>query len=444
MVITKMAMPRRTFLRGMGVAMGLPLLDGMVPALSAMSKTAAATTLRAGFFYVPNGIIMESWLPKGGTTDFELSSTLSPLADFRKDLVVVEGLSNHEATRGTGAGAHSKCQTTWITGVACKETEGADIGAGISLDQHAASRLGADAPLRSLEICTEPSFLGAVCEQGLSCVYHNTFSWRTPTTPLPMENNPRVIFERLFGEGGTSAERLSQVQKNRSILDWVLEDMQRLQKQLGPGDRLVVNEYLEAIRDVERRIQQEEQRGASEVALGTPPVGVPESEDDHTRLLLDLVFLAYQADVTRVVSYMVRREESQATYPQIGVSEAHHNISHHAGNPDKMAMVSKINQHHVTLFRHLLEKMRTTADGDGSLLDHSVFLYGAGMGDGNLHNPHLLPVLLVGGAGGRLKGGRYLKYSENTPLMNLGLSLLDKLDLRVERIGDSTERLADL
>ncbi len=445
MFITNTALPRRTFLRGMGVTLSLPFLDAMVPAHGAAASTAAKPVPRLGFFYVPNGIIMETWLPKGAGASFELSSTLAPLSAFRDQMVILGGLSNHPASLGTGAGAHSKCQSSWLSGAQIKETEGADIGAGMTIDQLAAATLGETTPLRSLELCTEPTFMGAVCEQGLACVYQNTMSWRTPTTPLPMENNPRVVFERLFGEGGSAAERRQRALKNRSILDWITDDIHKLQGQLGPNDRATVTEYLAAVRDVERRIEQEEtHRDASPLAVGTPPVGIPEAQDDHTKVLLDLQFLAYQADITRVVAYMLRREESQATYPQIGVPEAHHNISHHGGNAEKMAMVSKINAHHVRLVANLVERMRATPDGDGTLLDHSILMYGAGMGDGNLHNPHLLPVMLVGGGRGQLKGGRYLTFTENTPLMNLGLSVLAKAGVDLDRLGDSTGLLSGL
>lgn len=444
MIITKMGLPRRTVLRGMGVTLALPFLDAMAPALTAAS-TAPQPTPRLGFFYVPNGIIMETWLPKGEGTAFELSPTLAPLARYKDHMVVIDGLSNHQASLGTGAGLHSKAQTAWLSGVFLRETQGADIQAGVTLDQLASATLGENTPLRSLELGTEPGFLASVCEQGLSCVYQNTLSWRTRTTPLPVENNPRVIFERLFGEGGSPAERAVRAEKNRSILDWVTGKIATLQQRLGPSDRTTVNEYLTAVRDVERRIQQQEKRSdASPLGLSTPPVGVPASQDEHTKLLLDLQFLAYQADITRVVAYLVRREESQATYPQIGVPEAHHWASHHGGNPERVAMVSKINTHHVALFAHLVERMRATPDGDGTLLDHSVFMYGAGFGDGNVHNPHLLPTLLVGGGCGTIKGGRFLKYPENTPLMNLGLSVLNKVGVELDRVGDSTGPLADL
>jgi hypothetical protein len=449
MFITKMALPRRTFLRGMGVGMGvtlaLPLLDAMVPALSAMAKTAAKPTPRLGFFYVPNGCIMESWLPKGEGTTFEMSPTLAALTPYRDQLIVLDGLANHEASKGTGAGLHAKAQTAFLSGVFLKETEGADFYAGTTLDQIAADKLSQDTPLRSLELGTEPGFLASVCEQGISCVYQNTMAWRNPTTPLPVENNPRVVFERLFGEGGTLSDRLLQAKKDRSILDWVNADVSSLQQQLGASDRTTVDEYLSALRDVEQRIQQQEkQSDASTLAVGEMPIGIPESQDDHTKLLLDLQFLAYQADITRIVTYMVRREESQATYPQIGVPDAHHWCSHHGGNPDKIAMVAKINAHHVSLFSHLVERMKKTPDGDGTLLDHAIFMYGAGFGDGNVHSPERLPIMVVGGGCGTLKGGRVVKYQERTPLMNLGSTLLEKIGVPADKIGDSTGRLTDL
>jgi hypothetical protein len=444
MMITKMALPRRTFLRGVGVTLALPFLDAMVPAMSAMAKTAKATP-RLGFFYLPNGIYLPNWMPKGEGSTFELSPTLQALAPFREQLMIYDGLSNHQASLGTGMGLHAKAQTAFLSGVFLKETEGSDFRAGTTLDQIAADTLSQDTPLRSLELGTESGFLASVCEQGISCVYTNTMAWRNETTPLPVENNPRVVFERLFGEGGSAAERAVQARKDQSILDWASESISGLQKQLGASDRTTVNEYLAAVRDVEERIQrQEKQNAQSPLAIGAAPIGIPESQDDHTKLLLDLQFLAYQADITRIVTYMVRREESQATYPQIGVPEAHHWTSHHGGNPDKIAMVSKINAHHVSLFSHLVKRMQETPDGDGTLLDHAVLLYGAGFGDGNLHNAELIPVITVGGACGTLKGNRIMKYPERTPLTNLGVTLLDKVGIPVDHFGDSNGRLTNL
>ena len=454
MMITKRALSRRTFVRGIGVALGLPLLDAMVPALSAVAKSAANPVMRLGFLYVPNGIILDSWVPTGESTNgkatgvattSEISATLSSLAPFRDQVVVVTGLANREAEKGTGGGVHSKCQTTWLCGVAAKETEGADIEAGTTVDQFAAAKLGQETPLRSLELGLEPAFLGALCEQGLSCVYQNAISWRTPTMPLPIEHNPRVVFERLFGEGGSPEDRLARMRTDRSILDWVADDIARIQRTLGPSDETTVSDYLEAVRDVERRIQQvERQMETTSLEVGEPPVGVPESDEDHARVMFDLQCLAYQADVTRVATFQIRREQSQAAYPQLGVPEAHHNLSHHQGDPAKIAMNGKINAYHVQLFSYLVERLKATPDGDGSLLDHSIMLYGAGMGDGNIHSPHELPTVLVGGGCGQLKGGRILGCLTDTPMMNLGLSLLDKVGVELEQIGDSSGRVLGL
>ena len=444
MIITKMALPRRTFLRGMGVSVALPLLDAMVPALSAMSRTAANPISRVGFYYVPNGVIMDAWLPKGEETSWEISPTLAPLAPFRDRMVVVSGLANKPATQVTG-GVHSRCQTSWLCGVPLNPTEGADIRAGVTLDQLAANKLGEQTSLRSLELCTEPTYLGAICEQGTSCVYSNTFSWRSPTAPMPMEDNPRVVFERLFGEGGSAAEQAARARTDRSILDWIRGEMHSLQGGLGGSDRTTVNDYLEAVRDVERRLQKEERRmSESPFEAGNPPERVPEVLDGNTRLLLDLQVLAWRADITRVVSFMIRREQSQATYPQFGVVLGHHELSHHQNNTEKLGGNIKVNTHHMTQFAEFVKKLNDTPDGDGSLLDHSMMFYGAGMGDPNVHNNFHVPALLVGGGCGQLKGGRFLKAAKETPLMNLGLSLLDKLGVEVDSVGDSTGHLADL
>jgi hypothetical protein len=441
MIITKMALPRRTFLRGMGVTLALPLLDAMVPALSAAPKPSP----RLGFFYVPNGIYFQNWIPKGDSQNVELSPILTPLAPYRDYLTVYDGLSNHQASLGTGMALHAKAQTAFLSGVFLKETEGADVRAGKTLDQFAADKLAQDTPLRSLELGTEPGFLASICESGISCVYQNTMAWRDETTPLPVEHNPRVIFERLFGDGGNASQRLIETKRDRSILDWLTRDFSSLQQKISASDRSTVDGYLSAVRDVEQRIQHQEKQGEqSTFQPGAPPVGVPESQDEHTKLLLDLQFLAYQADITRVVTYMVRREESQTTYPQIGVPEAHHWTSHHGGNPDKIAMVSKINTHHISLFSHLLERMKATPDGDGTLLDHAVLMYGAGFGDGNQHNAEVVPVITLGGGCGTLKGNRLLKYPERTPLTNLGVTLLEKVGAGIDHVGDSTGLLNEV
>ena len=442
MIITKRSLQRRTFLRGLGTAVALPFLDAMVPSLSGMAKTAGEPAHRLGFVYAPNGIMLPDFTPKTVGALGELPPILSPLAPFRDQMVVVSGLANIQAE---GGAPHTRCGSVWLCGVAPKLTEGADLQAGTTIDQFAAKQLGKATPLISLELALESNYVAGNCDSGFSCTYANTFSWRTPTTPLPMERNPRVVFERLFGDGVSGAARLAELRKDRSILDSVRGEVASLQPTLGAGDRLTMNEYLEAVRDVEARIQKTEQQGsASPLPVVGQPLGIPESYDEFAKLMFDLMFLAYQADVTRVVSFQIGRERSGQTYPWLGVPEAHHDVSHHGNNPEKMAKHAKLNQYHMTMFARLVEKMRATPDGDGSLLDHSMFLYGSGLGDGNEHSPHRLPLVLVGGGCGELKGGRHLVAPLDTPMMNLGLSLLDKVGVELERLGDSTGRLVGL
>jgi hypothetical protein len=442
MFITKVALPRRTFLRGVGASIALPLLDSMVPALSALQRTAAKPATRLAFYYASNGMYMPDWVPNGVGTSFEMSKILAPLTPFRDHIVVVSGLDNAVANNG-GSGQHTRAQAVFLTGTMPKRTEGADIQAGTSVDQYAAKALGTETPLMSLELALEPSSAGN-CDNGYSCAYVNTFSWRTPTTPMPMENNPRVVFERLFGDGGSASARAIQMRRERSILDSVTADMARLEKKLAPGDRTTVSDYLEAVREVERRIQTaERQSGASPVPLDQP-LGVPDSFDEHAKLMLELQFLAYRADITRVVSFQISREQSARTYPWIGVAEAHHDVSHHNNTPEKIAKNDKINTYHLSLVAGLVEKMKATPDGDGSLLDHSMMMYGSGFGDGSLHMPRNLPIVIIGGGSGQLRGGRHIAAPAETPFMNLGLSLLETVGVHVDRIGDSTGPLADL
>src|SRR5712692_1047481 len=362
MIISKMALPRRTFLRGVGVTLALPLLDAMVPAFSVAAKSAARPVKRLGFIYTPNGATMSAWTPAGeGLALTELSPTLSPLAPFRDQVVVPTGLSQRQAeSMGDGNGEHSRGQTVWLSGVHPKRTEGADVQAGITVDQIAAQVLGEDTPLLSIEMALEQNYLVGNCDNGYSCIYWNTVSWRTPTTPLPMEVNPRVVFERLFGDGGTAAERLAEIREDRSILDWVTNDINRLQKTLGGGDRTRVSEYLDAIREVERRIQAiERQAGNSPLALPDRPIGVPESYDEYAKLMFDLQALAFQADITRVFTMLLGREQSNRPYPQIGVPDAHHAISHHQKDPAKLEKAHKINTYHVALTAYFLERLRS-------------------------------------------------------------------------------------
>ena len=439
MIVTKKFMDRRTVLRGMGASLALPVLDAMVPALSAASTTAAKPVMRLGFAYVPNGFYLPHFHPAGeGGRLFELTPILQPMEPFRDKMVVISGLSNQLANAANGGAPHTRCHTSWLTGL-MPQGRGALAK---TYDQYAADTLGADTPLRSLELTTEKTFAGG------GGIYENSTSWRSATQPLPHENNPRVVFERLFGQGGTPAERLEKMRTSRSILDAVLGDWDRLQQRIGASDRHVVSDYLDSVREVEQRIQRTEERNAdSELPEVDQPRGVPEAYDDHIKLLLDLLVLAYQADITRVSCTQFARETSYRTYPEIGAPEAHHTVSHHMqGQADLVQQNTRINVYHMSLFRYLAEKMQDTSDGDGTLLDHAILMHGSGLGDGDKHTPVNLAVTLVGGGCGTLVGGRHLVYPMHTPGMNLGLSLLDKVGVEVRdlMLADSTGPLADL
>jgi hypothetical protein len=441
MLIRKLALPRRTFLRGMGAAVALPLLDAMVPALSALAKTAAAPVRRLGFVYIPNGAIMEKWTPATTGTDFELPPTLQPLAPFKQQMVVLSGLEQAMAYGiGDGSGDHSRAGATWLSGVHPKHTEGADIEGGITADQLAARALGRDTQLQSLEIGLDLMEAVGMCENGYSCVYLNAVAWRTPTTPLFPEPNPRVVFERLFGGGGTAEERASRMREDRSILDAVTDAVARLQKTLGAADRARVSEYLDAVRNIEQRIQRiEAQNSTSPLALPERPIGIPDTWEEHAKLMFDLQVTAYQSDLTRVITFMLGRELNATVYPGSGVPDGHHNLTHHRYDPVKMAKVEKINTYHMKLFsEYYLARLQATPDGDGSLLDHMLILYGGGISDGNLHDHSRLPLVLVGGSGGHLNGGRHLSYPHPTPMANLLVSMLDKAGVPADRLGDST------
>ncbi len=445
MMISKLSLPRRTFLRGMGATLALPLLDAMVPAFAAVANAAAKPAMRLGFFYVPNGIQLVNWLPTIEGPNFDFKSILQPLAPFRDHLTVVSGLSNPAEMLDDGGGAHTRPHTMWLSGVRPRRTMGGDIQAGPSIDQLAAEELGKETPLRSLGLALEPNFLVGNCETGFSCTYMNTFSWRNATTPMPLENNPRVVFERLFGDGGSGAARLAEIRTEHSILDSVLGDISRLEGTLGQSDRRTVDAYLESVRDVERRLQKTEER--TRLAPDAPlegPLGIPNTFREYAELMFDLQFLAYQADVTRVVSFQIARELSSRAYPEVGVEESHHDVSHHQNNPERMTKNSRINAYHISLFGRLVEKMKATPDGDGSLLDHSILMFGAGLGDGDQHSPFNLPVALLGHGCGQLKGGTHLKYPLDTPMMNLGVTLLEKVGVPGQQVGTSTGTLSDL
>lgn len=445
--ITKKALPRRTVLRGVGAMLALPFLGAMAPAMTATAKTAAAPIPRLGFFYAPNGMFLPNFHPQGdGGRDYTITPILKPLEAYREQMVVMSGLSNSGiVSPNEGGGVHTRAHGGWLSGVLPKRTEGADIEAGKTVDQYAADTLGADTSLRSLQLTTESSFTVGNCENGYSCTYQNSTSWRSPTTPLPHERDPRVVFQRLFGDGGSVEARMAQMKTDRSILDSVTESINQLERKLGSGDRIVVEEYLDAVREIERRIQRTEQNNASTPLPSVEqPAGVPDSYDEHVGLLFEMLVLAYQADVTRVSCMQMARELSGRAYPAIGVPEGHHTVSHHQLNAHNIEQYTRINTHHISLFSKLIERMHNTPDGDGSLLDHSIMLYGTGMGDGDHHTPYNLPVVLVGGGCGQLEGGRHMKYAMHTPFMNLGLTLLDKVGVHVDSIADSTGRLTDL
>ena len=443
MIMSKTSLPRRTFLRGVGATLALPLLDAMVPAGTALAQTAAKPTPRLGFIYIPNGANMAEWTPPGDSGRLELSRCLQPLANVRDHVVIPTGLDHRQAEAwGDGNGEHSRASAVWLNGIHPRRTEGADVRAGTTADQIAAATLGQETPLPSLELALENSFVVGNCDNGYSCVYTNTFSWRTPTTPLPMEHNPRVVFERLFGEGGTEEQRVARLQDDRSILDAVREDMVRLDRSLGAADRSRVTQYLEAVREIERRISRSEaQSDAALPEVLERPVGIPESFDEHAKLMFDLQALAFQADVTRVFTFLIGREQTSQSFPAIGVPDPHHAMSHHQMDVERLEKYAMINTYQVSLLADFLEKLAATPDGDGTLLDQSMILYGGGISDGDQHSHLDLPLILAGGGAGTLKGGRHLKYEGEVPMTNLLVSVLDKAGIPVDELGDSTGRL---
>jgi hypothetical protein len=436
MMITKRALSRRAVLKAMGATVPLPLLDAMVPALTALRQTPAAPRMRFGAVYVPNGVIPGQWLPSAEGSAFELTPTLAPLEPFRDRLLVISGLDSvpPPPPGERQYNNHADASTRFLTDV----TPSRNLRAGVSIDQIAAKVLGQDTSLPSLELALESVDSGTSCDFGRSCVYTGTIAWAGPTSPLPMEHDPSAAFVRLFGDGSSdSAARLARMQQKGSMLDSLLGEVASLRNRVAAADRSRISGYLESVRDVERRIQKAVAHNA-ELPAFDRPAGVPETFEQHAKLMFDIQLLAYQGDVTRVVTFMLGREFSGRTYPEIGVPDAHHPISHHQRDPARMEKCAKINRYHVSLFSYFLEKMRNTPDGDGSLLDHSAIVYGAGMSEGNGHVPENLPILLVGGANGALRSGRHIKYAKGTPLANFHLGLLDKLGVPVEQHGNST------
>lgn len=446
MIITKKALARRTFLRGAGAALALPFLDAMAPALAGPLDPASNRPVRLGFVYVPNGVIdiKGEWTPAAEGAGFEFTSTLQALEPFRERLLVLSGLAQANGrSLGSGGGDHARAGASWLTGAHPVKTEGAGIYAGVSADQIAARELGKQTELASLEIgLEEPGVVGG-CDSGYSCAYTNTVSWRTPTTPAPVEDNPRMVFERLFGDSESTnpTERLARLKEQRTVLDFVKEDLSRLSSTLGSHDRNKLEEYLEAVRDVERRIDRAEAQKNLKLPVLERPGGIPDNFEDHAKLMMDLQVLAYQTDMTRVVTFMMGREGSDRSYPSIGVPDAHHPCTHHQNDPEKIEKTRKINEFHVQTFAYMLDKMRSMPDGDGTLLDHSMIVYGSSIGDGNEHTHHDLPIVLAGGGAGRIKGGRHLRYPKDTPMNNLLLSLLDKMGVQPEKLGDATGKL---
>ena len=438
MIVTKQALPRRTILRGLGTSLALPLLDAMIPAMTALAATPAKPVRRLGFVYVPMGSTIAQWTPAGPSGRLgALSPTLSSLEAVKDQLTVVTNMELRNAYPGT----HATSNASFLSAATAKWTESSDYHLGTTVDQVAAQQIGQETRLPSLELAMDLLTTVGQCDNGYACVYQNNLSWSSPTTPLPAEAHPRVAFERLFGDGGTAADRRAELRKNASLLDWVSADIARLQKKLGPGDRSKVNQYLETVREVERRIQKAEAATAdSHLPDLDRPVGVPAAYADHAKLMFDLQTLALQGDVTRVISFQLARETSTRTYPEIGVSDPHHPLTHHNGDAEKMGKVAKINAFHVSLFAYFLEKLKSTPDGDGSLLDHTLYMYGSGMGNPDVHDHVNLPILVAGGG----LGGRHIRYDKPTPLANLHLTMLDRAGVRVDAFADSKGKIQEL
>jgi hypothetical protein len=438
MNIFKKTLPRRTLLRGLGASLALPLLDSMVPALSSASAQTAQPAKRLGVVYVPNGMAMKSWTPATEGTNFEITRILRPMAAYQDRMLVLSGLNG----ASSNAGVHASASTRFLTGTIPARTE-SDLQAAVSIDQLVARQLGNQTQLGSLELALDQSDVFGSCDIGFSCQYTSTISWRDANTPLPMETNPRAVFERLFGDTGTTdpAVRLQRIRKDRSLLDAVTDRVAELNKKVGSSDQAKLDQYLDAVRDVERRIQLAEAQSHRELPEVDQPAGIPRTYEEHAKLMFDMQVLAYQTDLTRVITFMMGRELSGRTYAEIGVPDSHHPTSHHRDDPALYEKVTKINEFHTSLFAYYLNKLDDTPDGNGSLLDNMLMLYGAGMSDSNRHANTGLPLVLLGGGSGSVKGGRHLRYSEGTPISNLHLTMLDKMGLSLDKIGNSTNAL---
>jgi hypothetical protein len=446
MVITKTHLSRRTMLRGFGAALALPLLDTMVPALTALESSAAAPIRRFGVFYVPNGMSMPYWFPKTAGPLAELPATLASLAGFKERLLLMGGLADEAANQVKGGGDHARSAGTFLTGVPFKFTAGADVYGSVSMDQIAAREFEKQTQLASLELGIESNAMLGSCDGGSSCAYTNTIAWRTPTTPLPIENDPRAVFERLFGTTGSTdrGARMARIKRDKSILDFVNAEAASLGRVIGSSDKVKLDEYFDSVRDIERRIQMAEEQNTRELPVVDQPAGVPADFGEHARLMMDLLALAYQTDMTRISTFMLAREVSARSYPEIGVSDSHHPLSHHQDEAAKLERLHKVNEYHFRQFAYLVKKLATTPEGDGSMLDHTLFMYGTGISDSNTHFHDDLPIALVGGQGAGIKGGRYVRHPKGTPLTNLHKTILETLGIPVEKFGDSTGRLTTL
>jgi hypothetical protein len=442
---------RRTVLRGLGATIALPFLDAMLPAFARPALQSALAPLRMAYLYVPNGIVMEHWTPVGdlGSTPLdELPRILSALAPHRRKVLILSGLtSDGGRAHGDGPGDHGRAGAAYLTGVHPKKTYGKDLRTGVSMDQIAAQRLAETTRLASLELGCEEGVQGGNCDNGYSCAYSNSISWRTESTPNPPEIRPRAVFERIFGsveDEQDPVKRQRQTEYRRSVLDIVLDDASRLKASLGGGDRRKLDEYLSAVRDVERRIQSTESENRSKAPGGAPAASIPIDFTDHSRIIFDLLTLAFQTDVTRVITVLVGIEQSPRNYPEIGITEGHHGLTHHQGDKAKIEKVTQINEYHIRQFVYLLDRLEAVPDGDGTLLDNSMIVYGSGLADGNSHQHHNLPTVLAGRARGTIRPGRHIRYPNETPITNLYLSMLDRLGVEVPSIGDSTGRLEGL
>ena len=446
MFIRKVHLRRRTVLRGLGATLALPLLDSMVPALTALSRTAAAPIRRLGVFYVPNGMSMPYWSPPQVGPLTELPPTLRSLAGLEERVLMCGALDDEAANLVTGGGDHARSAGTFLTCVPFKLTTGADVYASVSMDQIAARELAKETQLASIELGIESNAMLGSCDAGASCAYTNTVAWRTPTTPLPVENDPRAVFERLFGTSGSTdpAARLARMRKDRSVLDAVNEELSDLEREIGPGDRLKLDEYLSAVRDAERRIEMAERQNTRELPVFDQPIGTPSDYAEHAKLMMDLLALAYQTDLTRISTFMLAREVSARAYPEIGVSDSHHPISHHQDKPANLERLHKINEYHFRQFAHLVRKLAATPEGDGTMLDSTLLLYGTGISDSNTHFHDDLPVALIAGKATGVTGGRYVRYPRGTPIANLYITILEKMGFPLEKFGDSTGMLKNL